>query len=184
MDGRDLKLRRFSLRRGDREWLLGLLGRADADELRNWAGNGFRAPLNRAQLDRHLARMRNPGRYAFIGQWTGAETERVSYVELYDARAHASAFLTRMYVAPAFRGQGLGTATVRRVIAVGFSQLKLHRIELNVYEHNTAARRCYEKAGFQNEGLLRDLLFTGTGYWSAYRMSILDHEWRTRGRGC
>ena len=46
------------------------------------------------------------------------------------------------------RGKGLGTET---------AELQLHRISLRVLAENTAARRSYEKAGFVQEGIFRDM---------------------------
>ena len=67
---------------------------------------------------------------------------------------------------------------IRRGLAFGFEEERLHRIELNVYEQNTGAKRCYQRCGFRDEGLIRDFTFVDGAYWSSYRMSILEDEWR------
>lgn len=55
------------------------------------------------------------------------------------------------------RGKGLGTETARLFTDFGFAGLHLHRISLRVLAENTAARRSYEKAGFVQEGIFRDM---------------------------
>lgn len=55
------------------------------------------------------------------------------------------------------RGKGLGTETARLFTDFGFAGLHLHRISLRVLVENTAARRSYEKAGFVQEGIFRDM---------------------------
>lgn len=55
------------------------------------------------------------------------------------------------------RGKGLGTETAKLFIDFGFAELQLHRISLRVLAENTAARRSYEKAGFVQEGVFRDM---------------------------
>ena len=55
------------------------------------------------------------------------------------------------------RGKGLGTETARLFTDFGFAGLHLHRVSLRVLAENTAARRSYEKAGFVQEGIFRDM---------------------------
>ena len=55
------------------------------------------------------------------------------------------------------RGKGLGTETAKIFTDFGFAELQLHRISLRVLAENTAARRSYEKAGFVQEGVFRDM---------------------------
>jgi RimJ/RimL family protein N-acetyltransferase len=66
---------------------------------------------------------------------------------------------------------------IRKILDIGFKELDLHRIELNVFDFNTSAIACYEKAGFIREGLHRDVRKIGNEYWSLYRMSMLQDEW-------
>jgi RimJ/RimL family protein N-acetyltransferase len=72
------------------------------------------------------------------------------------------------------------------VAQVGFEQLRLHRIDLVVFDFNTSAIACYERAGFVKEGYLREARRFGEEYWSLVQMSILETEWAARvapGRG-
>lgn len=55
------------------------------------------------------------------------------------------------------RGKGLGTETAKLFTDFGFAELQLHRISLRVLAENAAARRSYEKAGFVQEGVFRDM---------------------------
>ncbi|MGQ9667827.1 MAG: GNAT family N-acetyltransferase [Anaerolineae bacterium] len=47
-----------------------------------------------------------------------------------------------------FWNRGLGTKAVRTLLRFAFLELNLHRVELEVYDFNPRAMRCYEKAGF------------------------------------
>jgi RimJ/RimL family protein N-acetyltransferase len=67
---------------------------------------------------------------------------------------------------------------IREVLRIGFQDLKLHRIALGVYSTNTGAIKCYERCGFIQEGISRDILKYGEEYWSLVEMSILEDEWR------
>ena len=57
---------------------------------------------------------------------------------------------------PWARRRGLGTETARLFTAFGLDVLRLHRLSLKVLGNNEVARRSYEKAGFQTEGIFRD----------------------------
>jgi RimJ/RimL family protein N-acetyltransferase len=90
----------------------------------------------------------------------------------------ASARVSRVLVAPEIRGKGVGTSIVKEILRKGFEQIHLHRIELQVWEINTAAVTCYINAGFTTEGLLRDARKMNGKYYNVYLMSILEDEWR------
>ena len=60
-----------------------------------------------------------------------------------------------LWIGLPFQGRGLGTEAVRLVSAIGFDELRLHRLEARVFVGNTASRRIFEKNGFTLEGTLR-----------------------------
>jgi diamine N-acetyltransferase len=49
-------------------------------------------------------------------------------------------------------------------------------VELEVFDENARARRCYEKAGFRYEGTRRQAIFSEGRYHDAHLMSILREE--------
>ena len=73
---------------------------------------------------------------------------------------------------------GYGTDIMRTLCGFGFNVLNLHRIELTVYDWNTRAIRCYEKVGFQHEGLLRDVIFKAGRWNTLVHMGLLRDELR------
>lgn len=83
----------------------------------------------------------------------------------------------------AFFGQGYGTQATQLILAYGFEQLDLHRIDLEVYDFNPRAARVYEKAGFVREGVKRDALLWDGTYHDAIVMSMLEPEYERRARG-
>lgn len=76
----------------------------------------------------------------------------------------------------AFWGQGYGTEAVRVLLRFAFLELGLHRVEVEVYAYNTRAIRCYEKAGFRQEGTRREALFRDGRWHDVYVMGILREE--------
>lgn len=75
-------------------------------------------------------------------------------------------------------GKGYGTESTKLILKFGFETLKLHRIELEVYDFNPRAQHVYEKVGFVKEGVRRDVLMWQGKYQSAILMSILEDDWR------
>lgn len=75
-------------------------------------------------------------------------------------------------------GQGIGYKATLEVLRVAFEELKLHRVELEVFDYNPRAKRMYEKAGFKVEGLKRDGIFIENEYKDVYIMSILEDEYK------
>ncbi|WP_299463389.1 GNAT family protein [uncultured Microscilla sp.] len=102
----------------------------------------------------------------------------VAYGEIgYIDKINCSARLCKILVDPHQRGAGLGTAWVKTLLKICFQELGLNRIELNVYDQNQRAIKCYQRAGFTIEGLLRETYRVEEGFWSVYRLSILRREW-------
>ena len=74
-------------------------------------------------------------------------------------------------------GRGFGSAAIARVLDVAFHDLRLHKMWLMVFEHNTRSLRTYTRLGFQREGLLREEYFHEEDWHNMVRMSLLDREW-------
>ena len=55
------------------------------------------------------------------------------------------------------RVKGLGRWLVESCQDFAFSQLGLHRLELEVYFFNTKAQKLYEQVGFKQEGILQKI---------------------------
>ena len=78
--------------------------------------------------------------------------------------------------------RGYGTDAAKTILDYGFLKLKLHRIDLGVYEYNHRAMNVYKKLGFKIEGKMREFNLYKSQYYNDYHMSILDREWKTRSK--
>lgn len=74
------------------------------------------------------------------------------------------------------KGRGYGRAAVRMAKMAAFSELKAHRLWLDVKTYNERARHLYETEGFVAEGTLRECVKGENGRESVVIMSILKHE--------
>lgn len=77
-------------------------------------------------------------------------------------------------------GKGYGTAVTRLLIDYGFASLNLHRIMLTVSSLNTGGIKAYSRAGFQQEGILRQACYRDGSYHDKIVMAILRSEWEAR----
>ena len=59
------------------------------------------------------------------------------------------------WLGEAYQGKGIMTRACRAMVAYGFSELKLNRIEIHCALDNTKSRAVPERLGFKEEGLLR-----------------------------
>jgi RimJ/RimL family protein N-acetyltransferase len=73
---------------------------------------------------------------------------------------------------------GYGTEAMQLLLKHGFNTLNLNRISLDVYETNPRAIRAYQKAGFKEEGRLREGHYFNGKYIDIIVMSVLRSEWQ------
>ena len=69
---------------------------------------------------------------------------------------------------------GYGTDAVHTLVEYCFNHLNMHKVYLYVFESNTRAQRCYEKAGFKKEGILVDHHFSNGKYENVFVMGITN----------
>jgi RimJ/RimL family protein N-acetyltransferase len=90
---------------------------------------------------------------------------------------HRSAALQIRLGEVAERGHGYGTDAVHLLLRFAFKDLNLWRVSLQVFSHNAAALRVYEKVGFVREGLLRQAAYIDGSYVDVVVMGILREDY-------
>jgi RimJ/RimL family protein N-acetyltransferase len=143
-----------------RDWLNGLFPRSRPQEAA-WA----------AQVSTDL------NRPTFIIQTKrGADIGLIS-LKVSDARAELGISINddRLW------SRGYGEDALRVLVAAAFRVLPLRRIQLFVLPDNLRAIRCYEKAGFAQEGVLRKYFRHQGAARDVIIMSTLHEEWISDG---
>nr|WP_256454924.1 GNAT family protein [Cohnella sp. GbtcB17] len=74
-------------------------------------------------------------------------------------------------------GKGYGTEAIKIVLRFVFEELKLNRLELEVFSHNLRGIRAYEKAGFVKEGVLRESLYYDGTYSDEIIMAMIKKDY-------
>ena len=79
-------------------------------------------------------------------------------------------------IAEKTQGKGYGTDALKTVVNFAFEELNMHRIWCQIFEYNKAAVRVYEKAGFAQEGIMKEALFHEGKYHDKILMSMLNNK--------
>lgn len=78
---------------------------------------------------------------------------------------------------PDFQGKGYGTDAIQVLLKYAFLEMNLHRVALRVFSSNQRAINSYLKAGFTQEGVMREALRRDGKYDDIVIMGILRQEW-------
>ncbi len=74
-------------------------------------------------------------------------------------------------------GKGYGTEAMQLAVRFAFAGLNLNRVSLDVFEYNQRAYKSYLKAGFKEEGRMRQWMQRGGDRYDLIYMGILREEW-------
>lgn len=137
------------------------------EALMQFAGPSFTFPLTSEQLDKSLS---DPNRFAF-GVIDGNSGKMIGHAEVYLTRE--SAYLGRIIIGDKrLRGMGLGQQIVSSLLDYTFDVLGQNKVQLNVFDWNTSAIKCYEKVGFRiNPEKNAERIINGQN-WVALNMTI------------
>ncbi len=82
------------------------------------------------------------------------------------------------WLLPEYQGEGLGGAAVSLLLAYGFDELRLHRVQAHCLATNDASAGLLESLGFEREGRARDRQFVAGAYVDMVQYGLLEDEWR------
>ncbi|UOO89333.1 GNAT family N-acetyltransferase [Vitreoscilla massiliensis] len=116
---------------------------SDARMLMQFAGPHYHYPLTTAQIQADV----DDGAVVLFS-FIDANGRVVGHAQIKNL---TDSFLLRRILIwdASFRGQGWGKWLVEQLLDEGFRCFAHDMAELNVFEGNVAARRCYQKVGFQ-----------------------------------
>ena len=114
-----------------------------------------------------------------------ADDALIGAVRLYKLNSQRRCGGYRLALAPASEmGRGAADTVTRQatrlVLAYAFEVLNLNRVFAHAFASDRAGRSRYEKAGFIEEGVLRQEAFRNGSYEDVVVMAILREEWGER----
>lgn len=146
----------------------------DEEMLVQFAGPLFSFPLTIEQLkayksdkNRHLFKVIKSGENA------------IGHAELFQSDDEKTLRICRVIIGDKTkRGQGVGQQIINELLKISFIKLDKENVELNVYDWNTSAIKCYEKVGFAVNPNKRFQSEVNGSIWTAINMTIDKAHWR------
>lgn len=83
-------------------------------------------------------------------------------------------------IGSAFQCRGYATEATKAVIAFGFEQIHLHKVQICTKTINQPSKRVIEKCGFTYEGTLRDYFYMNDTYIGRLYFSMLRSEYENQ----
>ena len=162
------------LEKFDKEFYRDLICWVDSEEaLMQFAGPAFTFPLTNEQLDISVS---EKNRHSFRVIENGTNLS-IGHCEIF--LTDTSARLGRILIGDKEqRGKGLGKQVVNLLLDFAFHNLDRTKAELNVFDFNIIAIKCYEKVGFvinPNKKLERKI---NDKTWTALNMTINKTDWQ------
>lgn len=91
-------------------------------------------------------------------------------------RSHPAIASIGLRVVDAYGGHGYATELARRMLAFGFGDLRLNRIEADVALENKPCLRVMEKIGMRREGVARECIFAQGRWWTEAKYAMLASD--------
>jgi RimJ/RimL family protein N-acetyltransferase len=74
------------------------------------------------------------------------------------------------------RSKGFGKNVLITLMNFAFNRINLHRLEAEVFDYNSAAKKLFIDAGFKEEGCLREARYFNGKYFDIIRYGLLKSE--------
>lgn len=127
-------------------------------------------------LDIYIGSYEKPDyyRWAIIDKACGECIGQIAYF-LVDNKNHFAEI--EYCIGSEFQCRGYATEAAKAVIAFGFDEINLHKVQICTKTINQPSKRVIEKCGLTYEGTLRDYFFMNGEYVGRHYFSILRDEY-------
>ena len=127
-------------------------------------------------LDIYIGSYEKPAyyRWAIIEKDCGECIGQIAYF-LVDNKNHFAEI--EYCIGSKFQCRGYATEATKAVIAFGFDEINLHKVQICTKTINQPSKRVIEKCGLTYEGTLRDYFFMNGEYVGRHYFSILRSEY-------
>lgn len=182
IEGKRVRLRSFELSDLDE-----IMRRWNDMELRNLVGSADRGPVCRndeEEFIRNTWKERRERRAFTLAIETIADGKLVGGIGLFNIDwTSRSAMMGISIYDPKNWGKGYGQESITLILDFAFRILNLNRVELDTFDFNKRAQKCYLKVGFKEVGRRREARFIDGQYRDDIIMDILKEEWLARPKG-
>lgn len=135
-------------------------------------------PVTEGGFQKYVTEAQSSGSHEIFSFIDNTNESLVGHCELKAiSPRHRHGTIANVFIMPNHRGEGLGVEMIRMMLRYAFETRKLQRVGLAVHTNNIGAVTTYVKAGFQFEGVIRDVLRFEEKDFSLYQMSVLASEY-------
>ncbi len=108
--------------------------------------------------------------------------ERVGSISTHQCDRRAGTFRYGVAIRREHQRRGYASAAILLVLRYYFEELRYQKVTVNVHANNPASIRLHEQLGYQLEGRLRRMVFSGGRYWDELHMGLTVEEFQARYR--
>jgi RimJ/RimL family protein N-acetyltransferase len=109
------------------------------------------------------------------------EGELVGTINTHDCVPRNGTFSYGLAIRREYQRQGYASEAIRLVLRYFFQELRYQKCTVGVYDFNLASIKLHESLGFQPEGRLRRIYFSGGEYHDGINLGITREEFEERG---
>jgi len=179
LEGKRVRLRSFELSDLDE-----IMKHWNNMELRNLLGSVDRGPASRNDEEewiRNTWKQRQERKVFTFAIETIVDNKLIGGTGLFDIDWTSRSAMTGISIYnPKYWGKGYGQESMNLILGFAFRNLNLNRVELETFDFNKRAQKCYLKVGFKDVGKRRKARFINGQYHDAIIMDILKEEWHTK----
>jgi RimJ/RimL family protein N-acetyltransferase len=110
------------------------------------------------------------------------EGERVGMISTHQCERRTGTFRYGIAVRRERQRRGYASAAILLVLRYFFEELRYQKVTVTIHANNPASIRLHERLGFQLEGRLRRMVFSGGQLWDELYMGMTVEEFRARYR--
>jgi ribosomal-protein-alanine N-acetyltransferase len=116
-------------------------------------------------------------RWAVIEKYSGICIGQIAFF-LVDSKNHYAEI--EYCIGADFQCKGFATEATKAIIAYGFNEINLHKVQICTKTINKPSKRVIEKCGFTYEGTLRDYFYMNGEYVGRLYFSMLRKEFKCK----
>lgn len=76
-----------------------------------------------------------------------------------------------------YHNKGFGMEVLQLLVNYGFTKIKLHRIEAEIFSYNQNSIHLFKKMNFKEEAIMRNSLWRQGKWWDIYTFSLIQSDY-------
>jgi [ribosomal protein S5]-alanine N-acetyltransferase len=166
------------LREADAHALFALF--SDADVMRYWSGVPWTDVARAHEMIAKDATAMRGGEHLRLGLARTDDGALIGTCTLFAFNAQCRRAELGYSLVPSVWGHGYMHEALAALLAYGFGELALNRVEADIDPRNTASARSLERLGFRQEGYLRERWIVADEVSDSMLYGLLQREWLAR----